>query len=103
MLKNIFIIILTICLLANFQSCCTMIGYSVGKSMDLKNYKEANFLTTDSLHVVQDSTSQNLNNSETNFSTYRTLLTIAGIAADVSFLVIAMLLINPIQINMGRF
>ena len=98
MFKNIIVVLLIICFLANFQSCCTMIGHSIGKRMDEKNEKSMQFSIKDSSDIAL--VTNKIDSTDVRQTHYKTMFAAVGLLADISFTIIVMLLINPIQINL---
>ena len=100
MIKILVACLLIICLLSSLQSCCTMIGYEIGKSMDEKLKSEvylspsdtsmisANVITPDTIKVKE--------------SNYKTIFATIGVLADLSLVFVGVLLTNPIRINLGN-
>ena len=100
MIKNLVVYLLIISLLSGLQSCCTMIGYEIGKSMDKKSKPEvyissldtsmttANVVTADTIKVKK--------------SNYKTIFATIGVLADLSLVFVGVLLTNPIRINLGN-
>jgi len=98
MFNKMIISILIICLLVSLESCCTLLGHAIGKSMDEKAKKEISYSVPDSLDIFADSTNVTIQeSSETN---YKTLFAILGAATDISLVVIGVMATNPMRMNL---
>lgn len=98
MCRKLIICILVIGLLSLLQSCCAIIGYNLGKSIDKKSKPEIYVSSTDSSLISSEKgkadTTQNPD------IIYTTLFSVVGLAADLSLALYFTFLINPIQFNL---
>jgi sorbitol-specific phosphotransferase system component IIC len=99
MFKNLVACLLIISLLSGMQSCCTMIGYEIGKSMDEKSKPEVYVAASDtSLTTTSVATTDTI---EVKKSNYKTIFATIGVLADLSLVFVGVLLTNPIHSNIG--
>ena len=101
MLKKIVNSILIVSLLISFQSCCTLLGHAIGKSMDEKSNKEVSYSIADSLIAASDSSAIAIQDSSK--SNYKTVFAVIGAATDISLVVIGVMATSPMHMNLSGF